>query len=124
MFKAEIVTELKKISNKETAQEAVEILKQNFNCKNSIIITLGAEGVLVWDCETGSYQFVPARKVSAIDSTGAGDCFVGTLAHCLATSTITNLTSAVQQAAANATDSVLRRGTQYSFPHKLIPIQS
>jgi len=121
---AEIVTGLEKISDKATAQQGVEKLRQDFNCKNSIIITLGSEGVFLWDSEKSSYHFVSAPKVSAIDCTGAGDCFVGTLAHCLATSTSPNLLHAVEQAVTNASDSVLRRGTQYSYPHKLIPIQN
>ncbi len=136
-LQAEIVTGMDKINNKESAQQAIEILRNDFECKNSIIVTLGSEGVMLWDSETTAYQFVSAPKVSAVDCTGAGDCFVGTLAHCIAV-TINDsastarandgnkenydLVGAVKQAVANASESVLRRGTQYSFPNKLIPV--
>lgn len=127
------MTGMDKINNKESAQQAIAKLRNDFGCKNSIIITLGSEGVMLWDSETTAYHFVSAPKTSAVDCTGAGDCFVGTLAHCIAV-TINDsaakegntekydLVGAVKQAVANASDSVLRRGTQYSFPNKLIPV--
>ena len=43
-------------------------------CRN-VVVTLGAEGVTFAD-ET-KIGFIPARKVEALDITGAGDCFVG-----------------------------------------------
>ncbi|ODN01830.1 Ribokinase [Orchesella cincta] len=121
---AEIVTGLSNIHDRESAESAIEKLRNEFQCQNSIIITLGSEGVLLWDSQTNRYHFVVAPKVQAVDCTGAGDCFVGTLAHCLAAATgdsDDHLINAVKQAVTNASDSVLRKGTQSSFPHKLIP---
>ncbi len=44
-----------------------------------VVLTLGARGVALSD---GAYIFdtIPARKVTAVDTTGAGDTFVGALA--------------------------------------------
>jgi ribokinase len=45
---------------------------------NTIIITLGAEGAIA---QRGATRWrVPALPVAAVDTTGAGDCFVGVLA--------------------------------------------
>ena len=46
------------------------------------VVTLGADGAVV--ATAGSCTHVPAPRVSVIDTTGAGDVFVGTLAALLA----------------------------------------
>jgi ribokinase len=46
-----------------------------------VIVTLGAAGAVVFDSTATQ---IPGRSVSAIDTTGAGDCFVGNLAASLA----------------------------------------
>src|SRR5712691_3075523 len=43
-----------------------------------VIITLGARGALVLDA--GTSQHVPSIRVDAVDPTGAGDAFIGSLA--------------------------------------------
>ncbi|MGW9631638.1 ribokinase [Agromyces sp. NPDC055520] len=48
----------------------------------SIVVTLGAAGAVAADA-TGSWQ-APAPRVTAVDTTGAGDGFTGTLAAFLA----------------------------------------
>ncbi|MDC0343585.1 ribokinase [bacterium] len=42
-----------------------------------IIVTLGADGARWINAETGSDQAFSARKVTAVDTTGAGDTFTG-----------------------------------------------
>lgn len=42
-----------------------------------VIVTKGAEGVTWLQTKTGSKQDFPARKVQAVDTTGAGDTFTG-----------------------------------------------
>lgn len=48
------------------------------------VVTLGPDGVVVSDAATGTLSRVPAVAVTAIDPTGAGDVFAGTLAGRLA----------------------------------------
>lgn len=47
---------------------------------NSIVITLGSEGCLIFD---GIYTTIPPYIVDAVDITGAGDTFTAALAACL-----------------------------------------
>jgi ribokinase len=78
----------------------------------AVIVTLGSRGCLV-DEGHGAEHF-PARPVAAVDSTGAGDAFLGALASALASGA--GLRDAVPIAAAAATLSVTRPGAQTSFP--------
>ncbi len=48
----------------------------------SVVVTLGAEGALVWSA--GRLSSVAAPTVTVVDTTGAGDTFVGALADALA----------------------------------------
>jgi ribokinase len=78
----------------------------------AVILTLGQRGSLVVTHD--SAQHVPAQAVKALDSTGAGDAYVGSLAYFLAVGK--PLLEAAQRAGAIATRSVLKSGTQTSFP--------
>jgi ribokinase len=76
-----------------------------------VIITLGAKGSLLAGRE-GS-QHVPAFPVESIDSTGAGDAFIGSFAVFLADGVLE--TEAVQRANLYAGLSTTGVGTQKSF---------
>ena len=77
------------------------------------IVTLGAAGCLyVSASETWR---APAPVVTAVDTTGAGDCFLGSLAFFLARAA--GLRDAAIRAAAVAALSVQRPGTQTSYPY-------
>ena len=84
----------------------------------SVVITLGAAGAL--GIEHGRAWSIPARRVEARDSTGAGDAFVGALAVGLARG------ESVEHAARTATGvaaySVQRMGAQASYPWKDEPL--
>jgi ribokinase len=52
---------------------------QQLHGPRAVIITLGAAGAVV--AEGDALACVAAPAVAAVDTTGAGDCFIGTLAH-------------------------------------------
>ena len=78
-----------------------------------LAITLGSWGAAVVSSD-GRVERVPAIPVTPVDTTGAGDAFVGAFAYGLAAG-LDELT-AVRLAIACASDSVTREGTQSSYP--------
>ena len=80
----------------------------------SLVITLGAEGALVADAN--GITRVPAYKVDAIDTTGAGDAFVGAMATELAGGA--SLAEAVSFATAMSAVAVQRMGAQSSYGNR------
>lgn len=77
----------------------------------NLVVTLGEDGVVISD---GTITKVAAQKVKPIDTTGAGDCFVGSFAYGLA-----NGFSAIDAAKLGcqvAALSVNRLGAQSSYP--------
>lgn len=89
--------------------EAARPLRSN---DRSICITLGRRGVLA--LVGGEAMLIPARKVKAVDTTGAGDCFVGALAARLAQGT--PIREALAYANAAASICVQRMGAAPSMP--------
>jgi ribokinase len=78
------------------------------------IITLGVRGALILD--EGVETTIDAPRVSAIDTAGAGDVFVGTLTGLLANGA--SLSKAVTIAVTAASLSVTRPNTAPSFPSR------
>jgi ribokinase len=74
----------------------------------AVIVTLGADGAVVVDGHGATH--VPAPLVPVVDSTGAGDIFVGTLAALLADGHA--LDGAVSVAVGRASDSVSTAGAR------------
>lgn len=93
------------------AIEASEFLRSNGIA--SVVITLGKDGVVLAS-QTGVAHF-PAFKVDAVDTTGAGDTFVGALSVALVSEMA--MGEAVQLAQRAAAFSVTRRGGQASMPN-------
>ncbi|MCG6568135.1 ribokinase [Tessaracoccus sp. ZS01] len=79
----------------------------------SVVVTMGAEGAYVAGGDALPVH-VPAVRVTAIDTTGAGDSFVGALAVRLAEDA--SLVEAAGFATRVAAVSVGRRGAQESYP--------
>ncbi len=73
----------------------------------------GAEGAFVAD-SSGRAEWVPAFKVEAVDTVGAGDCFNGAFAVALMEGN--DPWAAARFASAAAAISVTRRGAQASMP--------
>ena len=81
--------------------------------KGRTIVTLGSEGAALVTTE-GKVKRFNAKKVSATDTTGAGDCFIGAFAAAIAAGASED--SAVQFGIDCATKSVTRKGAQSSYP--------
>ena len=91
------------------ADAATELLAMGYG---GAALTLGAAGVML--AEPGSAPtLVPAPRVEAVDTTGAGDAFNGAFAAALLASA--NSREAVAFGVRYASDSVTRHGTQTSF---------
>ncbi|CEI31876.1 ribokinase [Propionibacterium freudenreichii] len=76
------------------------------------VVTLGAQGSVA--VEAGLVVSVPAFPVQAIDTTGAGDAFMGTLMAAIAAEV--PLGEGAALASAFAAVAVTRRGAQASYP--------
>jgi ribokinase len=78
----------------------------------TVVLTMGAKGFLIYNNEIN--EFFPAKKVKAVDSTAAGDAFVGSLAFCIAQGR--TLLEAALFANDVAALSVTKMGAQSSMP--------
>lgn len=101
-----------KISNKESAKDAAD--KISSMGVKIVVITLGAEGALVK--EDNKYYYVPAMKVKAVDTTGAGDTFCGVFTVGLSDGQ--SVKNAVEMASKAAGISVTKEGAQDSIPYR------
>lgn len=79
----------------------------------SVVVTLGAAGFVVADSSCAGPVHVESSPVTAIDSTGAGDMFVGALAAHLASGS--TLLDAAELAGRAAASTVRFRGAQSSY---------
>ncbi len=105
----ELLTGLPVGTLEESEAAARVLLKRGME---AVILTLGDRGsLLVSERET---VHVPVNQVEALDTTGAGDAFVGSLAYFLAGGK--ELPEAIKRANHLAAISVQSSGTQTSFP--------
>lgn len=81
-----------------------------------VVVTLGAAGAL-YVGEEGEFS-LPGQRVAAIDTTGAGDAFIGCFAHGRVQGL--GLREAMQRAVAYSALSVTGRGTQTSYPEAAV----
>ena len=91
-----------------------EILKSFRPGKNSIV-TLGSKGA-VYISADGQIHHAPAPQVTAVDTTGAGDAFVGSFAYALSSGK--DALEAMKFGIKIASLSVTRKGAQSSYPHQ------
>lgn len=103
-------TEFKELLGQDPTSD--EVLKKFRPGKNSIV-TLGSEGAVLITSE-GNLTRVSAPKVNAVDTTGAGDAFVGVFAFGLASGK--NPEDAMKLGVKVASMSVTRKGAQSSYP--------
>ena len=109
---AETITSVKVIDEKAAQKAAVKLREQGVG---TVIITIGDKGAFY------SYQskneLIPAFKVKAVDTTAAGDTFIGAMASVLQTD-LSNLKDAILFANKASSLTVQKYGAQPSIPYK------
>lgn len=98
------------INSDDPHELAQELLAQGFA---SVVLTLGSKGALVAD--PASSVMVPSPKVTAVDTTGAGDAFAGDFVAQLLGGA--SPVEAAQHAVRVGAYAVQYRGAQASYPH-------
>src|SRR3984957_12282958 len=106
--------EARDITGLEDIPGAVRRLHE-MGCKN-VVVTLGARGVMF--SEGKAVEFVTAPKVGAVDTTGAGDCFVGWLGVGVAEGL--SLRASSERACKAASLKVTRAGAQDGMPFRSV----
>jgi ribokinase len=94
--------------------EALAALAQHLGTR--ILVTLGERGAALV-ARDGTVRAIAAPRVDVVDTTGAGDAFVGAFAYGLASGW--DEVAAARLGCAIAADSVQRPGTQSSFPDEV-----
>ncbi|KAF4126740.1 ribokinase [Geosmithia morbida] len=88
----------------------------------NVIITLGGRGVYYASGVGAKYGLVAAQKTAVVDTTAAGDTFVGSYAlsvvHASFNKTEFDIDAAVRAANAASAKTVARKGAQVSIPWK------
>ena len=103
-----ILTGLKVESEDEIETAAKRLLDAG---NETVIVTLGARGALL--ATPDGFRRIPPVKVKAVDTTGAGDAFIGSFARYFAAGL--SLDAALGKATRYAALSVTKRGAQKSF---------
>lgn len=98
------------VRDEESARQAAAFFHEKG--VGQVIVTLGSRGAFV--SAGGEQRMIPSYAVSAVDTSGAGDCFNGALAYALHEGQ--DIFSAAGFANAAAAVSVTRRGTMDSMP--------
>lgn len=105
----QVMAELDRIDEQSLAQSARQFMDQGVG---AVIVTLGEEGCYYADRDR--MTLYPARKVKAVDTTAAGDSFIGGfVAGYLASR---DAVAAIRQAQIAAAITVTRHGAQSSLP--------
>ena len=95
----------------EAAQAAAALTASGVN---HAVVTAGAHGAALASAPAHTAQTIPAFRVEAVDTVGAGDTFVGALAVALAAGV--PAADAVRAAAAAAATAATRHGAQAGLP--------
>lgn len=101
--------EFKLISGMEPNNENFMKFKKEVPC--NLIVTLGEKGAVL--VEEDGTKYFEAPTVEAVDTTGAGDSFIGTFAYEL--SEENSPEECIKKAVAKASQSVTKKGTQSSY---------
>lgn len=110
---------IEKWHDSDSISESISFLLNGYLLPNIVIVTLGKYGA--FGMINSEHFMVEAIKVNAIDTTGAGDCFVGAIAAFSAKHTIVDalsLREAINFANKAASISVTIKGSGISMPYK------
>ncbi|XP_014475597.1 PREDICTED: ribokinase-like [Dinoponera quadriceps] len=110
---AEVMTGVRPVDLSNVQQVADKFLAEGCN---AIILTLGSLGAVYASKTSRNVARIPAVAVQAVDTTGAGDAFLGALAYFKAYHPQLSMDECIGRACAVATQSVLKFGTHASFP--------
>ncbi|EKF52130.1 ribokinase [Lactococcus garvieae] len=110
---AELITGIK-VTDNESLKEAADYF-HNIGIK-AVIITLGSKGAY-YDIDGGKSGIVPAFKVNAVDTTAAGDTFIGAMSTVLKAD-FSNIIEAITYGSRASSITVQRYGAQPSIPYK------
>ena len=94
-----------------SAFEDNNLINYSESIKSNLIVTLGEKGASY--IENGVVKKVDAPKVKAIDTTGAGDAFVGAFSYAIASDF--TIEDSIKLGIERASDSVTKPGTQSSY---------
>ncbi|XP_066531284.1 ribokinase [Hoplias malabaricus] len=112
---AELLTGRPVTSVEDAGSVGLELLKKG--CA-SVVLTLGPQGCVVLQSADKTPKHIPTTKVSSVDTTGAGDSFIGALAFYIAHHHTMPLEEMARRANLIAAVSVQTTGTQTSYPFK------
>ncbi|XP_064881681.1 ribokinase isoform X2 [Oncorhynchus nerka] len=114
---AELLTGVAVASIEDAGRASEELLRRGCS---SVIITLGSRGCVVLSAQEPSSpsHHVPTKPVTTVDTTGAGDSFIGALAFYMAHFPTMSLEEMARRANQVAGVSVQTIGTQASYPSK------
>ena len=112
---AELLTGEKVESEEGAIRAAKKLLEKGCG---KVLMTLGSRGCLLLEKEDSKPTFisVPQNDVKVKDTSGAGDCFIGSLSYFLAKDI--PIKDACRRACYCASVSVQSNGTQSSYPNK------
>ncbi|MGE7781340.1 ribokinase [Peribacillus sp. NPDC097264] len=105
----EILTQMPVETDQQVQEAALTLIEQGVK---NVIVTLGSRGVM-WVTKE-KVERIDAYEVAAIDTTGAGDSFIGCFAHYFVKNG--DILHAIKMATGFSALSVTKRGTQSSYP--------
>lgn len=107
----EILTGMPVRTEGEVQRAAMSLIEKGLK---NVIVTMGSRGSM-W-LNKGEMHWIEAYKVDAVDTSGAGDAFIG----CFADSYVktNDVLESMKKASAFSALSVMKKGTQISYPTK------
>ena len=105
----ESITGMPVSSIEEITQAAKFLVNQGIR---DIIVTMGGRGAL--HVNKDKVELIPPFKVNPVDTTGAGDAFIGSFAHYYLQEK--DIDTALVTAGKYAASSIMKKGTQISYP--------